>query len=163
MKYFVECDKEPQDGHNVNGEKISIFVEPKITKISEEHIALDYLLLTTKPEIFGEALREYAFVGEGLGCYSTFELKPEFKEVDKTSQCGINMILLLDTFEHSEDTYIATIKADNPEFYDNCKLFSNDKINIGWYWEGDGTLLVMYGDKAAINTDCKKISTWSWL
>ena len=58
---------------------------------------------------------------------------------------------------HPDDKewYRYTIKAS--------KLFSDGKIHLGWYWEGDGTLIFIEGDKMAINTDCKCDYYWDWV
>lgn len=96
---------------------------------------------------FGELLRDYCFVsdqyGGMTGCYSTFSLRPEFKEVPATS---------------IDYKYMARLIQNEA-----IACFSNGTILIAWYWDGDGTLVFKEGKRVAINTDCKKDYTWEWV
>lgn len=114
------------------------------------------------PNDFGEALREYCFIpdsinGGNYGCYSTFELRPEFRRVKKDCKLGK---LLLKHLGLNEDGSIG-----EGEWQENMRshLFSNGKIHLGWYWDGDGCLLIWEGNKIAYNGDCKCSSYWKWI
>ena len=108
---------------------------------------------TDDPNIFGEILRSYCFVenvnGEHfVGCYSTFDLKPSFKPVDKKD------VLWEEFFDYigrDSDPKTVQVYTDGKE------------ITLGWYWEGDGTLVIKEKDRVAINTDCKCDYTWAWV
>ena len=118
------------------------------------------LIMTNTQELdsacdFGEALRAYCFkpdkYGGSYGCYSTFELHPEFKKIRKNSKVGEYLIGLL------------FLDCWKKELYDSIQLFTNDNVYLAWVWDGDGTLLIMEGEKKAINTDCKCDYTWEWI
>lgn len=105
-------------------------------------------------DLIGEILRAHVFVpdahGNDLGCYSTFELRPEFIPVDRASALGVEMAKrLLGTSFHA-----------SPEEIENVHLYSDGRIHVGWYWDGDGVLLFMVDQIAFINTDCKKTYGW---
>ena len=118
----------------------------------------------TDPNEFGETLREYCFIndeyadkffgGKQYGCYSTFRLRPEFW-------------LLL-----PGDVYYDRLKrlSGYGDFYDKVKFYcyTNQRegldlpIFIGWWWDGDGTLIIKEGHQIAVNDDCKCDYTWEW-
>ena len=102
---------------------------------------------------FGEALREYCFVPEGKrGCYETFDLREEFKPIKKT--CGVAKTLL----KHLGLTNECTCNGE----HFNPGLYSNGTIHIGWYWDGDGILCIIEGNKIIVNSDCKTDYCWEW-
>lgn len=107
---------------------------------------------------FGEALRNYCFIpdtyGGTYGCYSTFELRPEFEKVKKSSRLGIELLSLFSN-NYCED-YISEVKK-------RSQFYSNGIIHLMWFWDGDGTLLIIEGNKKAINYDCKTDYEWEWL
>ena len=118
-------------------------------------------------DAFGELLREYCFV-EPYGCYSCFDLIEEFEEVSFGEREFTLLLGRLPTYESHEkedskfwgwdvreDEYIIS-KA---QWYYSSK---ND-IEIGWYWDGDGTLFIRCGNKAVENGDCKKDHYWEWV
>jgi len=101
---------------------------------------------TEDASLFGEALRDYAFIKENkydLGCYSTFKLKDEFLKVGKESALGKELLKYLDDDQDIE-------------------VYSNTEIHLAWYWDGDGTLLIKEGNRVAINNDCKR-DGWKWI
>lgn len=117
---------------------------------------------------FGELLRDYCFVpdayGGTKGCYSTFELRPEFKEVDKKSATGKKLLKHLGYNSKGlklskDEEWLGWQK----EMYGRCKLFSNGNIHVGWWWDGDGTLVIIEGKRIAVNYDCKNDYEWEWL
>ena len=112
---------------------------------------------TDDPREFGELLREYAFSDtpcptmtgfhKPYGCYSTFDLKPEFVKLSLNTEVYKNLEWLSDV-----------LRTDGRvEFY----AYSNGQVHVGWWWDGDGTLIIQEGDRIAINTDCK-CDDWEW-
>lgn len=103
------------------------------------------------PDIMGEALRDYCFIGEGLGCYETFELREGFTPIYKESRTGQTLIRALG---YQED------ENDSPSVH----LYHDETTNIfiAWYWDGDGTLLIGYDNKWMFNTDCKRRLDWEF-
>lgn len=93
------------------------------------------------PNTLGELLRKYCFVGDGHGCYDSFELRPEFEkcEPDQT-------IVELCCGEYEEKENISGYRAGSLEVY--------------WFWDGDGTLVFRTPDFLVVNYDCKK--DWGW-
>lgn len=110
------------------------------------------------PNIFGEAIREAVFVGTGFGCYMSFDLLPEFKEIED-DDLSEKLLLLLAGDDPDAETPAEMITDYAPN------LFSNGQVHIAWYWESDGTLLVVSEELkiAAINTDCKKDYGWEFV
>lgn len=96
----------------------------------------------------GEALRGACFDGEGLGCYSNFDLVDGFDPIEcddlliKTLCCGC--------FAKTKDAK-------------RIRAFHHDEIGVSvfWYWDGDGTLIFKIGDRLIYNSDCKKDYNWS--
>jgi len=115
---------------------------------------------------FGETLREYCFIpdkyGGTYGCYSTFELRPEFKHT--TNECFIDWLIRTDHYWGKQldsirnDSHICTVINDLRK-----NLYSNGKIILTWHWDGDGELIIKEGNKVACNGDCKKDYVWVWL
>jgi len=110
--------------------------------------------LMNDPNEFGEALRDYCFVPDGVGwgnygCYSTFELRPEFKKLLNNS--GIRQRLSKLSGWSGSDGRV------------NFYCYSNGNIHLGWWWDGDGTLIIQEGNKITINNDCKCDYTWEWV
>lgn len=111
--------------------------------------------------IFGETLREAVFVKKhknDYGCYSTFELNKDFFQVANGSPVGQEILKML---EWGDDDFNA--EEINKEIEDKAMIYTNNKIIVAWYWDGDGTLLFKEGERIAINTDCKKDYTWNWI
>lgn len=117
------------------------------------------------PDSYGEMLRSNFFVGEGFGCYSTFELRPEFRIVDKESPLGKTALrcLFSDFYWYSEPESLE-YKTE----VSRAHIFATQNHVVAWWWDGDGTLVV--GDinagsisRAAINDDCKKDRYWKFI
>ena len=112
------------------------------------------------PNIFGETLREYCFVGDGFGCYSTFELLPEFYKINDAKQKKDFIDRLCKEWYGTSYNY----EPENEEKDSLSKnLYTNGNIIITWYWDGDGTLIIAEKNKIAVNGDCKKDYGWYWL
>jgi hypothetical protein len=123
------------------------------------------LLETEDPNEFGEALRNYCFVGncEQTGCYSTFDLIPQLKEVKfgKIYEEARKMLLSEDDDEEIRVFYWEVKGKDcYIEKYKICEPF---ELVCAWFWDGDGFLYFRYKNRAVINTDCKKDYYWEWL
>ena len=102
----------------------------------------------------GELLHYRCFIPKDqIGCYSTFELTPDFKKVEYESELGEKLLKFLnedDSFENELYPLSEFIEDYHPT------LYSNGEISIAWYWDGDGTLLFHTKEFTLINTDCKK-------
>jgi hypothetical protein len=110
------------------------------------------------PNLFGEAIREAVFTGNEFGCYGSFDLLPEFKAIEDKI-LSEKLLRLLAGDDPDAETPEEMITDYDPS------LFSNGQIHIAWFWDGDGTLLVVSEElkKAAINTDCKKDYGWKFV
>lgn len=102
------------------------------------------------PNALGELFRDITFVKnnkDDYGCYSTFDVHKEFKEINDKKQ--INQIKELMGLEHD----------------DHLTIYFNSDLNliVAWHWDGDGTLLFQHKEITIINTDCKKGYTWEFL
>lgn len=118
------------------------------------------------PDFYGEMLRNGFFDGEGYGCYSTFDLTPDFAEVDKTSSLGKAALHCL----FSDYSWYAEPESDEyASEISRAHVWATKTHFAAWYWDGDGTLVV--GDlnengkivRAATNSDCKKAYGWVWI
>ena len=113
----------------------------------------------TDPNEFGETLRNYCFIndayadkffgGRQYGCYSTFALRQEFYSLMPNEP----LYQKLRRLSGIDDT---DLRAN---FYAFC---CSDGIFLGWWWDGDGILIIGEGNKIAINDDCKCDYTWEW-
>lgn len=101
------------------------------------------------PNEFGETLRKYCFKEE-YGCYSCFELIDGFEKITTNSLLGYDLFIIF-----SEDFY--DLKEED------VTIYSNGNIDIVWFWDGDGVLMIREDDKIAINGDCKKSNRWEWV
>lgn len=113
------------------------------------------------PNTFGELLREYCFVG-GYGCYQTFDLKSEFVLVDKNSTLGKSLLAILGVSEERLNSTDEWTRGFAEDIYRRAYMFSNGIVHVAWYWDGDGELVFVEGDKIAINSDCKCDYNWKW-
>ena len=116
---------------------------------------------TTDPNLFGEMLREYAFL-EKTGAYSCFDLKPEFKKVDKSSDLGQALLSALG-WGLPSSTDASSPLSESEEVFLRSSLYSNGSVHIAWHWDGDGHLVIVESGRAAENTDCKKSGGWRWI
>lgn len=106
---------------------------------------------TEDADIFGETLREYCFdTKEGeLGCYSCFKLRDGFVElrdgpVWKKIISALGIEACIEEMEQAE-------------------VYCIGNLAIGWHWDGDGCLVVVEGQRMAVNGDCKKTYGWEWV
>ncbi len=110
-----------------------------------ENVILEYA--HKNPDIIGEALRNYCFVGPGFGCYESFELRPEFIRMPSNGELSKQIIPYLETDETDKiNIYISVVK--------------DDAIIVAWFWDGDGTLVFICNNQVFRNNDCKKDHGW---
>lgn len=126
------------------------------------------LMKVTYADDFGEALREYCFVGNSnqIGCYSTFELLECFKQIKSGK-------IFNEAKEHLYEDVKPTVyhyKLEEKDCYMNCnfgsgkvKMFEPTEIVVGWTWDGDGCLYFRYKNRSVVNSDCKKSYNWKWI
>jgi predicted choloylglycine hydrolase len=129
------------------------------------------LLDTTNANSFGEALRNYCFIGncEERGCYSTFKIHECFNKVESGKIYDEVKPYLWDEIKPT----VYHLKVEEKDCYINYQAYGEIKsgsmkicepheIVIGWTWDGDGCLYFRFNDKKVVNTDCKKDYTWEW-
>lgn len=89
------------------------------------------------PDVIGEALRRQTFVGEGLGCYQTFEV--------------------------GSDWVLMSIEPDAWGTYNHRYINRWNGIICTFFWDGDGTLRYTFPDGSfVINYDCKCTYDWRY-
>lgn len=129
------------------------------------------LLNTSDPNEFGEALRNFCFVGncEQTGCYSTFEVIKQLKEVKSGKIFEEAQRELWEDVKptvyywkvQEKDCWIEYNQPNGKP--DKMKLGEPLELVLGWAWEGDGCLYIRYNNKAVVNPDCKKDYNWEWV
>lgn len=101
-------------------------------------------LAKASPDTVGEYFREACFTDKGLGCYSNFDVKDNWKPVPITRDVEELLQLYPEeglTVCAYKDDVTGTIAA--------------------WYWDGDGVLAFkLPNGRVVINTDCKKDYYW---
>jgi hypothetical protein len=132
-----------------------------------EDIIKQYCLsIKDHPDGLGEILRAWAFVGDGYGCYSTFELRPEFEEVKPFC----HEFKKLFGRPYSADTRETGWGDPDPWYLERMSWFKHPNgIEVGWLWDGDGTLCFYipeleddFIDGTLTNSDCKKDHGWEF-
>lgn len=124
------------------------------------------------PNEFGELLRDFCFddtpvqtltgYHKPLGCYSTFDLKPEFVKIKKVNEEYVDE--LLSKWYGSPEEGIRQFDEDNyKQLIDNLHYSYKNNIWITWFWDGDGDLIIECDGRCVENSDCKCDYTWSWL
>lgn len=98
-------------------------------------------------DLAGEVLRYISFTKNGTGCYSNFDLEDDFEEIASTNLPNIAARICL---------------GDDIEDINNIPVFYSKEKNlmVFWYWDGDGTLGFIDGNRIIFNTDCKKDHDW---
>lgn len=120
------------------------------------------LLTTTDPNEFGEALRNYCFIGNthDTGCYSTFNVIDCLKKVNEGK-------IYQEAIKHLWDDaipYVYHFKATKKNCYiENYKICEPYEIVCAWSWSGDGCLYFRFNNRKVINYDCKCDYEWKWL
>ena len=125
---------------------------------------------------YGEKYRSSGFIpdkyGNSVGCYNTFEVHPDFKQLHPSSKMFEKIALIL-TFYNKKSFLKNTSKSEllnDYESFESVKLYNsifyNQKLDLymGYYWDGDGSLLFIDKKKRKfLNTDCKKDYVWDIL
>jgi len=95
--------------------------------------------VANNPDLAGELLRNAFFdQSEGRGCYVSFKLRDNVKELPSKIIDGIN-------------------------FHYACAEFDGKEITMEYWWDGDGSLSFIFEDGCAIqNNDCKKTYNWKF-
>lgn len=104
------------------------------------------------PNVLGEILRCWAFPGEGYGCYSTFDVRAEFVKRPIS-----NREFFLIMGQPPDEWW------DDGDVFERASWFAHPNgIEVGWFWDGDGTLvfLVPEIDGVLSTTDCKHNNEW---
>ena len=118
------------------------------------------LIENKNADAIGEILRAWAFVGKGFGCYSNFDIRPEFAKVDVTPR---EFSFLWGRQFDPDD------KDQNSWGYCDCEAIKEVNwfkhpcgIEMGWRWDGDGCLAFYVPELNAIfsNGDCKCDYDW---
>lgn len=128
-------------------------------------MSLEDLLKRIDANALGEFLRAATFVGEGIGCYNSFDLVPEALEFQfKTRRAFWYSTRRNDGPPYGERLDFAREAA---ELGRGCTYeIDGYRIDMCYYWDGDGILAfkVYNPDNACIaniiNGDCKKPSCW---
>lgn len=114
-----------------------------------------YDLAVEDPNILGEILLDYTFVGDGRGCYSNFDLRPSFRRYSAGKDMFCEELLgCLDC----PDGYLE-------EDIENIKSYIDPEIDLAviYHWDGDGHLIFKLGDILIENRDVKKSNNWKSL
>lgn len=117
-------------------------------------ITLDIMTLKD-PNVIGEALRAWAFPGPGYGCYSNFDVRPDFVPVSPKEP--ENRWIVSGMLGRNDDDEVSA------EFSHGATAFlAPNGLVVTWYWDGDGLLAFLMRDQFALtNSDCKKSDEWS--
>jgi|688.fasta_scaffold04876_39 hypothetical protein len=95
------------------------------------------------PNLLGESLRDLFFGTEkGRGCYENFEVEPGVEYLGE---------------ERDPTDYT------DPEYAVVYKTYQFENIKMMYYWDGDGTLIFILGDRTLMNNDCKKNYIWDFV
>lgn len=116
---------------------------------------IDHILLRFAKEdecVLGEALLEYAFPGDGRGCYSNFKLRDSFVPFPEGVDKYAPMLL-------GEHLYIEECTDEERESI-HCFIDSETNLKVAWAWDSDGHLIFEGDDFFIENTDIKKSSRW---
>jgi hypothetical protein len=123
----------------------------------------DRILRTADPCAVGEILRDLTFVGEGYGCYSTFEVREDAREWTREQRRDYWVAFGYDEKGEEVWDWTADEAADLGQGY--TYELDGYRIDVCWYWDGDGTLtfVVWRGGeilRSLYNGDCKKSNRW---
>lgn len=108
----------------------------------------------------GEVLRAITFVGNGYGCYENFYVRSDATPwSDEHMEAFIRKVFP----NHIDDLDCLEGAARGYTFQEGSL-----RIDVFWYWDGDGTLYFRVEDDGAtvqelINTDCKHDDKWAEL
>lgn len=135
-------------------------------------IRLEFETDTMDANVLGEFLREITFVGEGYGCYSTFDVRADATELPQ-EYCK-------DFFrQHAGDRAYFDEDYEGIVFIGHRFALDDVVIEVIWYWDGDGCLVFRlfpidwmdwhdpvaqatdrHPARVVMNNDCKKSYNW---
>jgi hypothetical protein len=81
---------------------------------------------------------------------------PGLKLVDRESEIGKKLLSIFGVSSPADDEDVEWVIR-------NRKMYSDGELHVAWFWDGDGTLVVGYNGRFAINDDCKKAANWEWV
>jgi len=117
------------------------------------------------PSALGEILREWAFIGNALGCYDDFEVRPDFTE-RKITEREFQFLM----GRSSEKDHDSFWDWNDGEVFERAQWFVHPNgIEMGWFWDGDGVLVFYVPELTEdgcsgilISSDCKKTDEWKF-
>lgn len=117
-------------------------------------ITIDVMSLK-EPNRIGEALRAWAFPGPGCGCYSNFDVRPDFVPISPEEP--ENRWIVAGMLGRNDDDEVSA------EYMAGATAYrAPNGLVVAWYWEGDGLLAFLMRDQWALtNSDCKKDYEWT--
>lgn len=116
---------------------------------------IDHILLRFAKEdecVLGEALLEYAFPGDGRGCYSNFKLRDSFVPFPEGVDKYAPMLL-------GEHLYIEECTDEERESI-HCFIDSETNLKVAWAWDSDGSIIFEFDDIIIFNYDIKSSYRW---
>lgn len=122
----------------------------------------DRIIEDAHENLVGELLRDFTFVGEGFGCYATFDVREGAAEWDHVQKVHWWRWFGYDNDDQGHGDTTSEI-ADRGQGY-GYEL-DGYKVDVCWFWDGDGVLTFCVGKDGAIlrrlyNGDCKKDYNW---
>lgn len=116
-------------------------------------------ILNLDADDLGETLRALTFTGEGIGCFSTFEVRRPASRWGRALRVALWTAL---DYDDPDDADRVSECADLGEGY-TWKL-DDLLVHVCWFWDGNGTLVFDARSGRArrliVNTDCKKDYGW---
>lgn len=117
------------------------------------------------PNALGEILREWAFIGNGYGCYENFDVREEFIKQPITEREFKFLMSRPSEVDH-ENTW----GFWDEDVFTRGEWYKHPNgIEMGWFWDGDGTLAFFIPEMAdeiytgiLINGDCKHDNEWDF-
>jgi hypothetical protein len=122
-------------------------------KAADEYVAANVL---------GELLRAWAFIGKGCGCYSNFDVRPEFARADVTPR---EFAFLWGRYYRPDDIVPSDWGYCDGDAISEIAWFKHPSgIEMGWHWDGDGCLgfFIPQANIVLRNGDCKKDHEWEF-
>jgi hypothetical protein len=133
-------------------------------------IVTEYALTSIQnPNGLGEILRAWAFPGDGYGCYSNFDVRPEFVKAPVTPrEFAFLWGRQFDEEDGEPDKYFGY--CDGEAIKEISWFKHPNGIEMGWHWDGDGNLAFYVPELAdehysgaVVNGDCKKDNEWKFV
>lgn len=131
--------------------------------MNDQHQALTIYapipVIDSDPNVLGEHLREVTFVGEGYGCYETFDVRPDAEDLGHEEAMKF---ITGDTDPYGDGDWPLDV-----ERYEGRRFrYQGLTVECFWYWDGDGVLAFRITHpqlgvlRVIENDDCKKSYCW---